>query len=476
MQPRTLKRILRALAREGLDVQKDGPYWRVRRPGDPRFAEALLPEGFRPEAKALRQLADLAGVTHPDGGYVTRAAATPDLHPGDGGIAIGSVVETEGMIIPQAVGGDINCGMRLHVADLAVDDLRARRDDLVGALSGDFFGGTRDIPLRSDDLRALFHEGLTGWLLSVGQDPQGLVAAMDLDQIEAELPRIVAGGSMDGHAAWAPEKLLAADVVRDGALATIGGGNHFVELQVVEAVLDRRRAYALGVREGQIAFMIHSGSRKVGRAIGRGWLERARAAWPTGVPHPRARIYALSQASSPALVADYLRAEATAANYGFLNRLLLAALLRRRLRQLFGAVEAPLVCDVPHNLTFRRGDRFVTRKGACPARAEEPVVIPGSMGTPSFLAVGLGGERGLRSASHGAGRAIPRFELTRRGADRDEARLGLGCVDCVTPRPERRLEEAPAAYKPIQPVIDAQVAAGAIAPVARLAPLLTFKG
>ena len=113
MQPRTLKRALRALAREGLDVQNEGPLWRVRRPGDPHCAEVLLPAGDRPEVKALRQLADLAGVRHPAGGRVTQAVATPDFHPGDGGIAIGSVVETEDLVIPAAVGGDINCGMRL---------------------------------------------------------------------------------------------------------------------------------------------------------------------------------------------------------------------------------------------------------------------------------------------------------------------------------------------------------------------------
>jgi tRNA-splicing ligase RtcB len=477
MQPRTLKRLLRALAREGLDVQKEGPVWRVRRPGDPRFAEVLLPPDFRPEAKALRQLADLAGVRHPAGGRVTRAIATPDFHPGGGGVAIGSVVETEGLVIPAALGGDINCGMRLHVVDLPVDAFRANRDALVEALSADFFGGRRDLPLRSSDLRALFHEGLVGWLLSVGEDPRGLVARADLAQLEAELPRVFAEGSLSGHARWAPEKLLPpAGVVRDGTLATIGGGNHFVEFQVVEAVLDRRRAYALGVREGALAFMIHSGSRKVGKAIGGAWRARARAAWPAGVPHPRARLYGLSQALTPGLVDDYLEAEATAANYGFLNRLLLAEVVRARLRERFGPVEAPLVCDLPHNLTLREGDRYVTRKGACPAHAEQPVVIPGSMGTPSYLAVGLGSARSLSSASHGAGRAISRFELSRGGADRDATRLGLACVDCVTPRPERRIEEAPAAYKPIQPVIDAQVAAGASAPVARLAPILTFKG
>lgn len=211
MQPHTTKRLLRALAREGLDVSTDGRTWSVRladRPDLPR-AEVLLPAGARPESRALRQLAELAGVAHPDVGRVTRAYASPDMHPGDAGIAIGSVVETAGMLIPAAVGSDINCGMRLHVCDL----------DLERFLAG---------------------------------DRGGALARSDFDQLAAEVDRVMLGGALAGALRDVPEGLLPADgVVRDGGLGTIGGGNHFVEIQVVDAVLDRARAYAWGVCEGQ---------------------------------------------------------------------------------------------------------------------------------------------------------------------------------------------------------------------------------
>jgi tRNA-splicing ligase RtcB len=97
------------------------------------------------------------------------------------------------------------------------------------------------------------------------------------------------------------------------------------------------------------------------------------------------------------------------------------------------------------------------------------------MGAPSYLLVGLGNSRTLSSASHGAGRAVSRFSLTRGGAKVDEDSLGLRGVECIALREERRIEEAPAAYKPIQPVIDRQVEAGLVRVVASLRPLLTFK-
>lgn len=92
-------------------------------------------------------------------------------------------------------------------------------------------------------------------------------------------------------------------------------------------------------------------------------------------------------------MSSYLQAEATAANYGFINRLLLAELLRLRLRQVFGDIEAPLVYDLPHNITSSEGAGWVTRKGACPAPDGQPVIVPGSMGAPSYLLIGLGNDR-----------------------------------------------------------------------------------
>ncbi|WP_224366464.1 RtcB family protein [Hyalangium versicolor] len=473
MQP-NLNRLLRALAREGLEVTYDGRLYSVRLLGDANAppAEVLLPPDLPVEGKAFRQLAHLAALKHPGGGSVLRVRATPDFHPGDSGVAIGSVLHTRGLVVPGAVGTDINCGMRLHVADLRVEDFLSQRDAFVERMKGHYFFGTRDVAMSSRAAEALLRDGIPGWLLETVDQPLGCSARADLAQLDRESTRIYLGGALEGDPSWAPSGLVKPGVVRDAGLATIGGGNHFVEVQRVEAVADRSRAWEWGVREGQLAFMIHSGSRDVGKHVGMAWQDRARAAWPAGAPFPESGILPLAE---PELVSEYLRAEATAANYAFLNRLLLAELLRQTLRELFGDVEAPLVYDVPHNITLPWEGGWLARKGACPAEADQPVIIPGSMGAASYLMVGCGDSAALASASHGAGRARSRFSMARGGADRRDEALGLTGVDCITLREERRIEEAPAAYKPIGPVVASQVEAGIVREVARMAPLLTFK-
>ncbi len=478
MQPKNLQRLLRALARQGLDVQYDNCTYSVRWLNSPDAiaAEVLLPETFPVEAKALKQLANLANVHHPAGGHVSRICATPDFHPGDAGVAIGSIVETVGQVIPAAVGSDINCGMRLHVADLSVDQFMSRRQSFVDLMKGDYFFGTRDVTMTAIATRALFQHGVLGWLAVMIDQPIGSVLNSDLIQLANEVDRVYLGGSMAGDCKWAPPELVPNEgLVRDGGLATIGQGNHFVEVQWVDRIENRALAHVWGIKEGQLAFMIHSGSRNLGKYIGEMWRDRAQAAWQPGSKYPDSRLFPLSVAANPELVADYLQAEATAANYGFVNRLLLAELLRLRLRQVYGDLEAPLIYDLPHNITLAEGKGWVTRKGASPAHEGQPAIIPGSMGTPSYLVVGRGNPDFCCSASHGAGRLRSRFDLSRAGAREDEESLGLTGVDCITLREERRIEEAPAAYKAIAPVIEAQIRARMIDVVARLQPILTFK-
>ncbi len=300
----------------------------------------------------------------------------------------------------------------------------------------------------------------------------GRLAGADWQQLAHELKHIYDLGSQDGDPHWVPPTLVPGnrDVIRDPGIGTVGGGNHFVEIQVVDEILDRQRAYAWDVRRGGITVMVHSGSRLVGVHVGNTWMARAKSAWPVGHRHPGSEIYPVHGADA----AEYLTAMNTAANYASVNRLLLGELVRLRMREVYGEdLEIPLVFDVPHNIVLREGERYIHRKGATPAHTGQPVLIPGSMGHPSFLMVGLGNERFLSSASHGAGRALTRFAM-RHKKNQDE--LGLRGVECITLKRERLVQEAPAAsYKPIQPVVDVQTDAGIVAPVARLRPLLTFK-
>ncbi len=477
MQPKKLNRVLKALARQGLKVNYCNKTYSVQLDNcDLQPAEVLLPETFPLEGKALKQLANLANLSHPAGGRVKITRATPDFHPGDSGVAIGSIIQTEGMVVPAAVGSDINCGMRLHVADLSLEQFLAKRNHFVELIKGDYFFGTRDLSMTAATMRSLFKNGIIGWLGEMTLQPRGNLIKSNFSQLWQEIEQVHLLGSLDGDIRYAPPELVPeTGIVRDGDLATIGGGNHFVEVQTVERIEDKAIAYAWGVKEGQLAFMVHSGSRTVGKYIGGMWRDRAWKAWQVGVKYPNSRLFPLSSAANPDLVLEYLKAEATATNYAFVNRLLLAELFRLRLREVYGDIEAPLVYDLPHNITLSEGEGWITRKGACPANQGQPVIIPGSMGSPSYLLIGLGNSKLLASASHGAGRAKSRFELSRSGAKYSESDLGLTGVDCITLRAERKIEEAPIAYKPIQPVIDTQVEAGIVKVVAKLSPVLTFK-
>ena len=464
-----INRLTAALRRDGLSISRQDHIWRIRRIDDPDItADVLLPDGFPVERKAIHQLMAFASTAHPSGGAVHRVIATPDFHPGEI-VPVGAVLATSpDLVIPQAIGTDINCGMRLHVADLDLTRFAAGRDALVEKLRAVLLLGRRDLPMTPSTMAAMFQHGLLGWLESV--DPKGDLARMDLAQIEDEVERVFRLGSEEGDVSAAPPSLLPPDreVLRDSYLATIGGGNHFVELQVVEEILDRRAAWHWGVRPGNIAVMVHSGSRSVGRHIGRQWITHARTAWPTDQTRPVITPLFGEHAHR------YVAAMHTAANYASVNRMLLAELVRLAMREVFDAdLAVPLVFDAPHNLVFEEDSMLIHRKGATPAHAGQPVLIPGSMGHSSYLMIGLGNPDFLSSASHGAGRARTRgqmHQLARSGGD-----LGLSCVNCITLKEERKIQEAPAAYKPIQEVIDVQVEAGIVAPVARMRPLLTFK-
>lgn len=466
------RRALRALARRGLHVEREGTSVFVRKiQSDAPPAEVLLPADHPLDGKALHQLASFAETRHPAGGVVHRACATPDFHAGSR-VPVGCVLATSrDMVIPQAVGTDINCGMRMHVADLSVDALSSRRDEWLPKVRSDLLLGTRDLPMRVDQVRAMFRAGPLGWLDALRSSPLGMLARADLAQLEVELERSYGLGSLDGDDALAPADMLPddRDVVRDCFMGTIGGGNHFVELQVVEEIFDRHWAFAWGVRAGQVAIMVHSGSRRVGVVVGGSWITEARELWPKESRHPANGIFALHGDAAK----GYVKALGTAANYAAVNRLLLAELVRDRLRETFGReLEMPLVFDVPHNIVLEEDGQLVHRKGATPAHAGQPVLVPGSMGHASYLMVGLGNPRFVSSASHGAGRKLSRRQMHRVPDDQ----LGLTEVECITLKEERLIQEAPAAYKDIDDVVRVQAEAGVAKPVARMRPIMTFKG
>ncbi len=460
------QRLQRAFARNGIALSyRDGIY-HVH--NEAAQATILLPASLPLEEKAVSQLLAFAGVRAPGGeAAVCKACATPDFHPG--AIApVGTVVATSAdFVIPSSVGTDINCGMRLLTTGLNLGQLGPHKEALIKRLTRSPLDNGRDVPVATRAFTALFDDGPDAFLDSL--DPLGIWAQCDRGRLRAEVKRCVGLASFGGHSRHVPQAYRsdAHAVFRDPSLGTPGAGNHFVELQVVDAVLDRHVAYEAGVKAGDVVVMIHSGSRDLGFYVGQAWMDRAREAWPAGLRHPASGLFGLQGQ----LAEEYLQAMGAAARYAWANRVVLAELVRKDLEALVGAGSSRLVVDVPHNVVLRERGLNIHRKGATPAHAGELALIPGSMGDASYLATGLGNADWLWSCSHGAGRSMRRQRMRAMKA-MDERQQAWRCV---TLREERRVEEAPHAYKPIGPVIEAQEEAGLIKAAARLRPWVTFK-
>ena len=440
-------------------------------------------------------------------GSVERAVLTPDFHKG-ATIPVGTVLRTRGMVLPQAVGGDIGCGMRLIVTDLDREALVGHEAALMRRLREVFFGGQRDLPMSPRQREALLRDGLIGLRETCGDnagvglwrwyDPDAQEAALDHTHGLGRLPTrgvlsvfedyVESSGRRDG---------------RDAQIGSVGGGNHFVELQAIDALEDGELAWSWGLRPNKVAIMVHSGSAGFGGLVGRVFEEAARALHPPELRHPAHGFWALPTTGPHAeLAARYLSALGNAANFAFGNRLFLGLMAVRAIEETLGRpVHHHHVHDVPHNLLWADGpDAFIHRKGACPAPGPTldhhdpyaytgaPVIIPGSMGAPSYLLSGLGSDEALGSACHGAGRA-----LSRNAARATSPKTQPHPLHIVTPidptaphvrsRPDllsayhqRVTEERPDAYKPITPIIhtitDAQIARS----TARLVPVMTVKG
>lgn len=466
-------RLAKALASHGILAERTDNIVHVRSSSHQDVsAEILLPESLPLEAKAVSQLLKFAGVSHPHGGHVCKACATPDFHPGSP-VPVGSILVTShDFVIPQAVGTDINCGMRLHVLDLTLEQFLAKKSKLVELLKLDLLEGQRNIPTTPKAMTALFNDGLDAFWQELKYDPQGLFATVDFAQLKQESARMFHASHIRGNALFAPEALQdpRRGILRDPGLGTIGSGNHFCEIQQVAEVLDRHRAYDLGIRPNQMAVMVHTGSRDVGFYVGQRWMDRAKAEWPKGLKHPESGLYGLVGD----LAKDYLSAMHAAAHYADANRALVMELVRQRIRQVYGDHAMPLICDVPHNIVLSESIGNVHRKGATPAFENQTLLIPGSMGDDSYLLDGLGNPDWAFSASHGAGRAVSRMEMSWKSKQSRDSTPRRE-FECITLKEERRIEEAPSAYKPIGPVIQSQVEEGLVKPVARLSPILTFK-
>src|SRR5947209_6002047 len=436
--------------------------------------------------RSLEQLANVATLP----GVVTAALAMPDIHQGYG-FPVGGVAATEapdGVVSPGGVGYDINCGVRLLALPLEFEELGERRERLVHEIS-------RRVPVGMGGRGA--DRGLQGVKLDrVLQDgPRALLEDLGVGT-SRDLHFTESGGRLDG----ADPGAVSARARERGSsqLGTLGSGNHFIELQRLDAVYDRPAAEAFGLRQGQVTLLIHSGSRGLGHQVCTDFVKLMDATLSRyGIELPDRQLSCAPMSSPEGR--DYLRAMAAAANFAWANRAAIAHRAREAIAQVLGqgaARETVQVYDVAHNVAKleQHGGREVCvhRKGATRAFppdhpdippeyrvAGQPVFIPGSMGTASFVLAGRPGsmERSFGTTCHGAGRRLSRTAV-RKQVEGGELRRRLEDQGIAVRAPSARglAEEAPEAYKDVERVVAIVERAGLAARVARLRPIGVVKG
>ncbi len=473
-----------------VSLVKETPYrWRIDRCGDMRVpgivfaSSALLPEATGD--RALDQVANVATLP----GIVVASFAMPDVHWGYG-FPIGGVAATDvddgGVVSPGGVGFDISCGVRLLLSPLLADELEPQLAALMDALD-------RHVP------RGLGPGGV--WHLSGATDMDGVLregsrfAVRHGYGVEADLERCEDLGAVDDAD---PVQVSRRALKRGlGQVGSLGSGNHFLEVQVVDTLYDADLAAAYGLHPGRVCVMIHCGSRGLGHQICSDHVDRMLAAMPTyriSVPDEQ---LACAPVESPE-GRGYLGAMAAAANFGRANRQLLTHATRQAFAEAVGTASLDLLYDVSHNLAKierhsvdgRERRLCVHRKGATralppghpalpPDLADlgQPVLVPGSMGTASYVLAGVAGGSAFHSTCHGAGRVMSRHAATRKVHGRDlQQQLESAGIRVRASSYRGLAEEAPFAYKDVDEVVATCEHAGLARRVARLRPLGVVKG
>jgi tRNA-splicing ligase RtcB len=443
------------------------------------------------EDRAVEQIANVATLP----GIVEPALAMPDIHWGYG-FPIGGVAATDanagGAVSPGGVGFDIGCGVRLLRSNLDWEtEVKPRIRDIVNMLSKRVprgVGGKGRLRVDPGDIDKVLQEGVR-WPLRAGVGWE--------DDAEFCEDR----GTLEGAE---PDK-ISDRAKRRGApqLGSLGAGNHFLEVQVVDEIRRPTAAEAMGLQLGQVCVMIHSGSRGIGHQTCTDYVRTLDRLMPElGIELPDRQLACVPMDHPRAQ--EYLGAMNAAGNYALANRHVLADATRESFAGVFGRssrdLEMHLVYDISHNLAKleeyevkgRQRTLCVHRKGATrafgPGHPElpdrykpigQPVIIPGSMGTASFVLVGAEGshDRTFSSTCHGAGRAMSRTRAKKEMSDHDLKReLERQGIIVSAGQSKLLAEEAPYAYKDVSEVVETCEGAGLTHVVARLRPVGVVKG
>ncbi|AAD36428.1 tRNA-splicing ligase [Thermotoga maritima MSB8] len=464
--------------------------WKIPKEGDMKVdaiiftdAESVNDPQFREAMKQLMNVATLPGI-------VKYALAMPDIHWGYG-FPIGGVAAfdvKEGIISPGGVGFDINCGVRLMKTDLTYEDVKDRMRSLVEAIY-EFVpagvGSTGDIVLGKKGLRKVLVEGAE-WAVKSGYG------------LEEDLERIEDGGKIHP----ADPSYVSEEAFERGSdeLGTLGAGNHFVEVQMVQEIYDEELAEFFGLEIGTITVMIHSGSRGFGHQVATDYIRLMR----DNLKEHNKNLPDKQLINAPfehPLGQAYYSAMNCAANYAFANREILGHLVRKAFWKVFGRdTRVDLIYDVAHNIAKveeyevdgKRRKLVVHRKGATRSlgpgsekvpsiyrEVGQPVIIPGDMGTASYLLVGTkkAEEKTFGSTAHGAGRVLGRSAALKK-LDYREVLDELAEKNIVVMSKSKKtlVEEAPEVYKDVDRVVQIVHEIGISRKVARMIPLGVVKG
>lgn len=468
-----------------LEIPVDSAPW-MRVPG---LVYTDRHSGEMPEWEALAQVMNVASLP----GIVGRSLAMPDIHYGYG-FPIGGVAATdvsEGVISPGGVGFDINCGVRMLATTIEAAAVRKKADELCVALFHDVPSGVGvggDIRVGRKDLEKVLRGGAR-WAVK-----QGYGWDEDIEFCEA-------GGRLEFDDMGGVTKHA---LERGGdQLGTLGAGNHFIEVQRVEKVFDERAAHIMGLDEGLTAVMIHSGSRGLGAQVCQDSLRLMRdTSVRYGYELPDRQLSCAPVRSPEGQ--EYFSAMCAAANYAWANRQCLSHRVRLTFEKVFSAPASRLgmhlIYDVAHNIARMEKHKFngpeielcVHRKGATRAfpaghsdlpksyaTIGQPVIVPGDMGTSSYVM--LGTQRTMEetwgSICHGAGRRKSRSAAKSEFKTSEILeQLAAKGISIQAKGKKSILEEAPGAYKNINVVVETCVAAGIATKVARLKPIAVIKG
>jgi tRNA-splicing ligase RtcB len=435
--------------------------------------------------ETLKQVANVATLP----GLVGRSLAMPDAHQGYG-FAIGGVAAADldsGIVSAGGVGFDINCGVRLLASDFTLGKVQPSIDELLNQMFRDIPCGTGKsgiIDLSFEQLDEVLSHG-AHWAVENGYGMPD-----DLEHIEER-----------GKVAHADPKEVSKRAKQRGRdqLGTLGSGNHFVEVQYVTEVFDEEAAKTFGLRLNQIVVMIHSGSRGLGHQVCTDYLEIMQEAMPKyGIKVVDRQLACVPIKSKEGQ--SYLKAMAAAANFAFANRQLMSHWARQAFERVLGSGNLRLVYDVAHNIAKEEehcvgGEHLrvlVHRKGATRAFPKhhpqiprdyfeigQPVLIPGSMGTCSYVLVGT--ERAMAetfgSTCHGAGRAMSRHAAKKdTSAEQLIHQLKEKGIHVRGASKSGLTEEKPEAYKNVSAVVDVMHNAGIAHKVAKMVPIGVIKG